>query len=180
MTPRIQDVDPEVDFPAMARCLFESYEDPPQPFFHAARGAAIEEAAARLKLWNAHDKTMYWQKVNIHKENPFANPSASEVTWFPDDGSRRRQGVGHQFMNWGMKKADELGFDFYLDSTPSGRPLYEANGFRYLEENVNIPVVERIPGEKWKEVEEKVSPLTFWLMWRSVNGIYERRESQVF
>ncbi|KAK8879676.1 acyl-CoA N-acyltransferase [Apiospora arundinis] len=110
----------------------------------AARGAAIEEAAARLKLWNAHDKTMYWQKVvdsqtgrvaggalwNIHKENPFANPSASEVTWFPDDGSRRRQGVGQQFMNWGMKKADELGFDFYLDSTPYGRPLYEANGFR--------------------------------------------------
>ncbi|KAK6854640.1 hypothetical protein PG995_009733 [Apiospora arundinis] len=155
MTPKIQDVDPE-----------------------AARGAAIEEAAARLKLWNAHDKTMYWQKVvdsqtgrvaggalwNIHKENPFANPSASEVTWFPDDGSRRRQGVGQQFMKWGMKKADELGFDFYLNSTPYGRPLYEANGFRYLEENVNIPVAEGIPDKKWKKVEEKVGPFTLWLM----------------
>ncbi|KAK8014811.1 hypothetical protein PG990_008107 [Apiospora arundinis] len=158
MTLKLQVVDPEVDLPAIAQCLFESYEDLPQPSFHvffpthgtgeAARGAAIEEAAARLKLWNAHGKTMYWQKV----------------TCFPDDGSRRfvekalqnhtrsrsqaaprphlylfiifthpdyrLQGVGQQFMNWGMKKADELGFDFYLDSTPYGRPLYEANGFR--------------------------------------------------
>jgi len=90
----------------------------------------------------------------------------------------RRQGVGQQFMDWGLKKADELGFDFYLDSTPYGRLLYEANGFRYIEENVNIPVAEGTTDEKWKEMEEKVGPFTFWLMWRPVNGIYKGRESQ--
>lgn len=68
-------------------------------------------------------------------------------------------------MEWGIKKSDETGMDFYLDSTPYGRPLYEANGFTYIEENVNIPVAET-PDEKWKEVEEKVGPFTFWLMWR--------------
>ncbi|GAW13466.1 hypothetical protein ANO14919_028520 [Xylariales sp. No.14919] len=227
MALKLQEIDPEKDFPALANCLFESYEDPPQKFFHVffpihgtgdeARQEAIKEAADRLKLWHTHDPSSYWQKVvdeetgkiaggalwNIHEQNPFANPAPSEPTWFPDDGSRRfvekalqnhsrprsqvaqkphlylfiifthpqyrRKGVGQQFMDWGIKKADEKGVDFYLDSTPYGRPLYEANGFAYIEENINIPTTEN-PDEKWKEVENKVGPFTFWLMWRPFGG----------
>ncbi|KAI1361536.1 acyl-CoA N-acyltransferase [Xylaria arbuscula] len=223
MALKLQEIDPEKDFPELARCLFESYEDPPQNFFHVffpihgtgaeAREEAIKEAADRLKLWHTHDPSSYWQKVvdestgkiaggslwNIHKQNPFANPPATAPTWFPDDGSRRfvekalenhtrprsqvaqkphlylfiiythpdyrRKGVGQQFMDWGIKKADEMGVDFYLDSTPYGRPLYEANGFTYIEENVNIPKSDS-PDEKWKEIEKKVGPFTFWLMVR--------------
>ncbi|KAK5625796.1 hypothetical protein RRF57_001512 [Xylaria bambusicola] len=113
MALKLQEIDPEKDFPALARCLFESYEDPPQKFFHVffpihgtgseAREEAIKEAADRLKLWHTHDPSSYWQKVvdestgkiaggalwNIHEQNPFANPPASAPTWFPDDGSRR-------------------------------------------------------------------------------------------
>lgn len=109
----LQEINPEADFPALARCMFDSYEKPPQKFFHVffpthgsgneAREAAIDEAAARLKLWHTHDPSSYWQKVvdtdtgniaagalwNIHRENPFAEPKPSEVIWFPDDGSRR-------------------------------------------------------------------------------------------
>lgn len=70
-------------------------------------------------------------------------------------------------MDWGLAKAEELGFDFYLDSTPYGLPLYEANGFSYLEENVNHPKTNN-PNEGWKNVEEKVGPFTFWLMWKAV------------
>lgn len=107
-----QEIDPEVDFPMLARCLFESYEDPPQHFFHMFfpihgtghehREEAIKEAADRLKLWHTQDSSSYWQKVvdtssgkiaggalwNIHEENPFANPHPSAVTWFPEGGSR--------------------------------------------------------------------------------------------
>ncbi|KAK8043036.1 GNAT family acetyltransferase [Apiospora phragmitis] len=39
----------------------------------------------------------------------------------------RCKGVAQQFMDWGMKEADRFGFDFYLDSTPYGRPLNETN-----------------------------------------------------
>lgn len=84
----------------------------------------------------------------------------------------RRRGVGQQFMNWGMNKADELGFDFFLDSTPHGRGLYEANKFVCVEENLNIPKKDN-PDDKWKEIEEKVGPFTFWLMWRPVGGNFE-------
>lgn len=224
MTLDLLEIDPETDFPALVRCLFESYEDPAQPFFHVffpihgdggsdAREAAIAEAADRLKLWHTHDPSSYWQKVvdsetgrvagaalwKIHRENPFANPGAPEVSWFPEGGARefveaslqihsaprarvaqrphlylfiiythpdyRRKGVGQQFMDWGIKKADEMEVDFYLDSTPYGKPLYEVNGFEYIEENVNHPKREN-PDEAWKEVEKKVAPFTFWLMCR--------------
>jgi hypothetical protein len=113
MALKLQEIDPEKDFPGLARCMFETYEDPPQKFFHIffpihgtgdeAREAAIKEAADRLKLWHTHDPSSYWQKVveeetgkivggalwKIHHENPFVNPPPSEVSWFPDDGSRR-------------------------------------------------------------------------------------------
>ncbi|KAK3687730.1 hypothetical protein B0T22DRAFT_405620 [Podospora appendiculata] len=114
MVLQLQDIDPETDFPAIARCEFEAHENPPQRFFHAffpilgagnaeAREDAIAECAARLKLWHAHDPTSTWKKVvdtetgqiaaaslwNIYRENPFAGPPAPlEVDWFPDDGSR--------------------------------------------------------------------------------------------
>ncbi|RYP19388.1 hypothetical protein DL765_003361 [Monosporascus sp. GIB2] len=230
MVLELRDIDPEVDFPALARCLLEAYEDPPQKFLHVffpihgpgaeAREAAIQEGAARLKLWHTQDPSSHWQKVvdvetgrmaggaswNIYKTNPFAEPHPVEATWFPNDSSRtfaekaleshgrpryqaaqrphvylfnvfthpdyRRRGVGQQLMDWGMKKADELGLELFLDSTPQGRPLYEANGFIYVEENVITPTTDN-PDEKWKETEDKVGPFTFWLMWRPVGGRYE-------
>ncbi|KAH8652627.1 acyl-CoA N-acyltransferase [Tricladium varicosporioides] len=236
MTLELQEIEPETDFPALARCMFESYEDPPQKFFHVffpthgigekARENAIHEAATRLKLWHTHDPSSYWQKVvdtetdkiaggalwKVHRENPFAAPETPEVTWFPNDSSRtyveqalqahsaprarkaqrahiylfivfvhpnyRRQGVGSQFLNWGIKKADDLLYDFFLESTPYGRPLYEANGFAYVEEYVNHPQTDN-PDDKWKEVENKVGPFTFWLMWRPAGGDFGEKTIKV-
>lgn len=71
-----------------------------------------------------------------------------------------------------MGEADRLGYEFFLDSTQYGRPLYEANGFVYIHENFNPPKTDH-PDDKWKEVEEKVGGFTFWLMWRPVGGKYE-------
>ncbi|TVY40860.1 hypothetical protein LOCC1_G005186 [Lachnellula occidentalis] len=229
MTLELQVIDPETDFPSLARCLFDSHEDPPQRFFHVffpihgegdkAREDAINEGATRLKLWHTQDPASYWQKVvdtktgrvaggamwKIYRENPFQSPSPDEdeVTWFPNGGSRtfvecaleeysiprarvaqkphvylfvlfthpeyRRKGVGQQFMDWGMKKADQLGYDFFLESTFYGRPLYEANGFLYIEECIVHPETEN-PEDDWKKIDEKVGLWTFWLMWRPAGG----------
>lgn len=75
-------------------------------------------------------------------------------------------------MDWGMKKADELGLEFFLDATPMGKPLYEKSGFIHVEENTTKPTTDQ-PDEKWKEMEKKVPPFTFWLMWRPAGGKYE-------
>lgn len=112
MVLKLQEIDPEADFCAISRCLFESHEDPPQKFFHLwfpihgndeqARENAIEEGAARLKSWHRDDPSSNWRKVvdtesgkvagaalwKIYNENPFAVPDDLEVTWFPAGGAR--------------------------------------------------------------------------------------------
>lgn len=112
MSLQLLDIDPEVDFPDLTRCLLEAYEDPHQKFLHIylpifgpgpeARKAALEEASTRLKRWHSEDPSSHWQKIvdtttgrivagaswNIHTSNPFAEPQEEEVTWFPNDTSR--------------------------------------------------------------------------------------------
>lgn len=109
---KLVEIDPENDFVAISRCMFESHETPEQPFFQAffpthgagdqAREQAIAEGATRLHSWHTGDPTSYWQKVvdtstgriagavlwNICHEDPFAGEDQLEVTWFPHDQSR--------------------------------------------------------------------------------------------
>ncbi|TGJ81244.1 hypothetical protein E0Z10_g7523 [Xylaria hypoxylon] len=222
-------LDAEVDFPALTKCLFESYDNPLQNFvnvYFAPRGEdetaheeRLKEASNRFADWHANDPSSYWQKVvdtetgeiaggalwNIHLDNPFAQPHSLEVTWLPDDGSRkfaeeflrqydipralvgqkpqvylfiiftspayRRRGVAQQFMSWGMNKADELGVEMFLDATPVGKPLYEANQFACIKENIIIPETET-PDEAWKKIDSQVGTVTFHLMWRPIHGNY--------
>lgn len=72
-------------------------------------------------------------------------------------------------MDWGINKADEMGVEMFLDSTPVGKPVYEANGFHVVEKTVIIPQTSN-PDEKWKEAEEKIGHSVWWLMWRPVRG----------
>ncbi|KAI1128452.1 hypothetical protein F5Y10DRAFT_277379 [Nemania abortiva] len=188
---KLYEIDSATDFPAIARSMFDSYEDPPQTFFqdffpiHGVTYDAREEAIAD-----------YWQKVvdtdtsriaggalwNIHKENPFAHEHHMEVVenlaaprvrvgqrpqvylfivfTHPD---YRRKGVGQMFMDWGMAKADYMGVELFLDATPVCRPLYDANGFVAVEENVIAPRTDH-PDNAWKATEKKTSHLTWFLM----------------
>ncbi|KAI1264050.1 acyl-CoA N-acyltransferase [Xylariaceae sp. FL1019] len=227
----LQEIDVKKDFPTLAKCLYESYEEPLQRFFHVwfpifgsdqkARQDSLDEAAKRLAAWHAEDPTSHWRKVidtdtgeiagaslwNIHHENPFAQPHDMEVTWFPNNGARRfaeqmielhneprsllgqrpqvylfiifthpdyrRRGVGQQLMSWGMKQADEMGVEMFLDATPLGKALYDANGFQLLKDNLIVPHSDT-PDAAWKEVEEKVGgPIPFSLMWRPIGGKYD-------
>ncbi|KAI1350314.1 hypothetical protein F5Y01DRAFT_159301 [Xylaria sp. FL0043] len=221
------EVDPKTDFPDIARCMFDSHETPLQTFFWAffpingdgdeAREDAIAECATRLYSWHTEDPTSYWQKVvntdtgriagaalwKICPSDPFAEEHNMEVSWYPDDGSRRfaeqflelyerprarvgrrpqvylyilfthpeyrRQGVARKCLNWGMNKADEMGVEMFLDSTPVGKPVYEANDFHVVEKTVIIPQTDN-PDEGWKEAEEKIGHSSWWLMWRPVRG----------
>ncbi|KAH9908957.1 hypothetical protein F4778DRAFT_714724 [Xylariomycetidae sp. FL2044] len=106
----------------------ESYEDPPQPFLHIFlpvlgpkpqdREAAIQETAVRLRLWPVEDPSSHWQKVvdtetgrivggaswNIYMTNPFIDSHPSDVTWFPDNSSRKGRPLhilADEETNWG-------------------------------------------------------------------------------
>ncbi|KAI1367999.1 hypothetical protein F5Y08DRAFT_20028 [Xylaria arbuscula] len=92
--------------------------------------------------------------------------------------SYRCKGVAQKFMSWGMDKADELGVEMFLDAGKLGMPLYEANQFICLKENVIAPETDT-PTEGWKGMQKKVSTVRLYLMWRPINGKYVEGEMKL-
>ncbi|KAI0977176.1 hypothetical protein F4678DRAFT_412101, partial [Xylaria arbuscula] len=86
--------------------------------------------------------------------------------------SHRRRGLAQQIMSWGIEKANQMGVEMFIDATEMGKPLYEQNGFTCVEVNKIIPKTE-CKDEGWKELEERVGPITtLYLMWRPSGGPY--------
>lgn len=84
----------------------------------------------------------------------------------------RRRGVGDLFLEWGTKKAEELGVEMWLDATIHGVPLYKKHGFEVVSENNLNPQTET-PDDEWRKIKEELMPMNFWVMWRPVGGKYE-------
>ncbi|TVY18265.1 hypothetical protein LARI1_G005073 [Lachnellula arida] len=90
----------------------------------------------------------------------------------------RRQGAADLIMDWGTKKAKEMGVEMWLDATIYGIPLYKKHGFVVVSENSLDPKSDK-PNEEWKKIEEELTPMTMWPMWRPASGPYEEGKSVV-
>jgi len=80
----------------------------------------------------------------------------------------RRRGAGRLLMDWGVNKADELGYETYIDATVEGKPLYDVYGFISADKH-DFDVSEANPSQRWKEQiaePQKLLPFSFWPMWR--------------
>ena len=88
----------------------------------------------------------------------------------------RRKGAGDLILQWGTKKADEMGLEMWLDATVHGRPLYLKHGFIVVTEN-NVHPKTETPNEEWKKLEEELLPITLWAMWRPLGGKYEEGQT---
>jgi hypothetical protein len=79
-----------------------------------------------------------------------------------------------------MDKADELGVEMFLDASPVGMPLYEANKFVCLKENIIVPEANTpTPRGGWKRMESEVGTIRLYLMWRPINGKYVEGETKL-
>lgn len=45
----------------------------------------------------------------------------------------QRRGIGSLLLEWGKKKADELGAKIWLTATPQATPVYEENGWKIVD-----------------------------------------------
>ena len=88
----------------------------------------------------------------------------------------RRQGVASLMMDWGKKKADEMGVEMWLDATVHGVPLYKAHGFVVVNENDIRPTSED-PGQEWQEIEKRLVPMVMWQMCRPAGRDYKAGET---
>jgi len=89
----------------------------------------------------------------------------------------RRQGAGDMIMDWGIKKAEEMGVEMWLDATIYGIPLYKKHGFVVVNENNLVPETDETD-EEWMKIKEELAPMTLWQMWRPKDGKYEEGVTQ--
>ncbi|KAI9643171.1 hypothetical protein NHQ30_007787 [Ciborinia camelliae] len=69
----------------------------------------------------------------------------------------RRHGVGTLMMDWGIKKADELGVDTLVEATETGKLLYEKYGSITYDRVVVNTMIES-PSITWRTLERELSP----------------------
>jgi len=83
----------------------------------------------------------------------------------------RNRGVASLVMDWGVKKADELGLNMFIEAGEQGRHLYAKFGFIEIDKS-EVDMVVPNPSEEWKEMERKNLPFGWVNMWRPVGGKY--------
>jgi hypothetical protein len=73
-------------------------------------------------------------------------------------------------VEWGTRKADELGVEAIVVSVPFAVPFYEKVGFGQIEQiDVDFDVAE--PSEKWRKYQAE--DLRTFLMWRPAGRDYQ-------
>jgi len=84
----------------------------------------------------------------------------------------RNRGAGKLIMEWGVRIADSLGINAYVEATEMGKHLYAKFGFIMVskdEVNTSVPN----PSEEWKDMQKRFQPIPWYCMWRPICGIYE-------
>ncbi|KAK4695262.1 hypothetical protein P7C71_g2459, partial [Lecanoromycetidae sp. Uapishka_2] len=85
----------------------------------------------------------------------------------------RRRGVARMLLDWGTRKADELGIEAFVEATDAGKPCYESSGFVYMH-TIYLNPTRRNPSKRWKELCALFqTPVHAYLMWRPKGGSFE-------
>ena len=87
-------------------------------------------------------------------------------------------GAGNLLVEWGTKKADEMGVEAFVESTAIGVPLYEKHGFAMMNE-FDLNPTNPNPGDEWKRLAKELLPMHGYFMWRPIGGKYEEGKTVV-
>ena len=88
------------------------------------------------------------------------------------------RGGARLILDWGVRKAAEMGAEMWLDAFQYGRPVYERFGFTTVVHHrlTPQPTVEQ-PDDAWKACEREWTDLEEWIMWRPRDGPYVEGKS---
>ncbi|KAL8707082.1 MAG: hypothetical protein Q9220_007822 [cf. Caloplaca sp. 1 TL-2023] len=67
----------------------------------------------------------------------------------------RRRGIGSTLINWGVKEADRLHLESFIEATDLGKLTYEACGFAYAGTNY-LESAKRNASPEWRDLEQKM------------------------
>lgn len=81
----------------------------------------------------------------------------------------RRRGIGSLLIEWGIKKAVELGLEIFVEAVELGVPFYLKHGFHILHHFWVDPQVIN-PNDEWRRWKQKFPPL---------HGVFMRRPAEL-
>jgi GNAT superfamily N-acetyltransferase len=88
----------------------------------------------------------------------------------------RTQGIGGMLMTWGLEKADELGFESWIEAAPSAVSFYERHGYVKVQDIELDPLLPEDLSEKelqeWRSTSQSILSVTAIVMWRPAGGKY--------
>ena len=81
---------------------------------------------------------------------------------------------------WGVQKADELGFETYVESGAMAKGVYESHGFVHVD-TVTLEFRSLVPepSEEWKRYVEKLIAMPNVIMWRPISGKYGKGKTVI-
>ena len=94
--------------------------------------------------------------------------------WCGTHSEHRRRGAGLMMMKWGIEKADEIGFDAFVEATEEGWPMYKAAGFLTVND-FHCDAQTENPSPEWERVKADLElPMHGYFMWRPPGGKFEK------
>lgn len=70
----------------------------------------------------------------------------------------RRHGAGNLVMEWGFRKADEIGVDSFIEASEKGKFLYKKWGFLHFDTITVNTKINNNPSEEWERLERELPP----------------------
>ncbi|PCG88769.1 Acyl-CoA N-acyltransferase [Penicillium occitanis (nom. inval.)] len=158
----------------------------------AAREKQVAQCQAAMMHMHRSDATSHWLKVtnvatgkiiagcrwHIHEKDPYSNapdkPFGLQVIF--TDPDYRNLGAGRMMLEWGTKKADEMGLESFVEASYLGSLLNQKFGFITVSKEL---VDTHVPdaSDEWKDMETRFPPPPVYCMWRPVGGQYEENMS---
>lgn len=81
-------------------------------------------------------------------------------------------------MDWGVRQADELDLEVFIEAAEPGVPLYLKHGFRVVDHHWIDPKVAN-PSKEWILLKEKIPPIRWTFMWRPRKGTFLEGQTKV-
>lgn len=83
-------------------------------------------------------------------------------------------------VEWGLKKADELRFESYVEAGMMAKRIYEGHGFVHVDTvSLRFEKPNAAPSEEWRRCMEKLTAMPTAIMWRPVGGKYEKGKTVI-
>ena len=78
-------------------------------------------------------------------------------------------------VEWGIRKADEMRLEAYVEAGPIAKRVHESYGFVEVDSvSMNVETMNPLPRDKWKRHADDLTAMPTSIMWRPIGWNFEK------